>query len=53
MNKRHFVALAEAIREIANRRERQRAAETVAKVCQRFNSQFNIDRFLRACDAHY
>jgi len=50
MSKKHFNALAEAIREIANRQERKRAAETVAEVCQRFNSRFDTGRFFRACN---
>jgi hypothetical protein len=49
VNKRHFVALAEAISGIANKTERRRAAEIVARVCQRFNGQFDMGRFLRAC----
>ena len=49
MSKKHFDALAEAISEIDNKRERRRAAEIVARVCQRFNGQFDIGRFLRAC----
>ncbi len=49
MSKQHFEAFAQAIREIANKGERKRTAETVAKVCQRFNGGFDKGRFLRAC----
>ena len=49
MSKQHFEAFARAIREIANKGERKRTAETVAKVCQRFNGGFDKGRFLRAC----
>jgi hypothetical protein len=52
MTKRHFNALAEAIREICNPQERKRAAETVAEVCRRFNGRFDCGRFFRACNVN-
>jgi hypothetical protein len=52
MTKKHFNALAEAIREIARAEERKRAAETVAEVCRRFNGRFDAGRFFRACNVN-
>ena len=52
MTKKHFDALAEAIREIASPKERKRTAETVAAVCRRFNGQFDTGRFFRACNVN-
>jgi hypothetical protein len=52
MTKKHFLALAEAIREIGNQQERRRAAETVAQVCRRFNGRFDSGRFFRACNVN-
>jgi len=39
MTKKHFNALAEAIRGIARAEERKLAAERVAEVCRRFNGR--------------
>ena len=49
MTKKHFIALAVAIRGISNAEERERAARAIADVCAGANSQFDRKRFLRAC----
>jgi hypothetical protein len=58
MSKKHFKALAEALRdafEIANERSSDRASgvvlamERVAYVCQDMNNRFDRRRFLTAC----
>ena len=50
MTRKHFDALAEAIRRIRDAEERRRTAETVAAVCRRFNGRFDAGRFFRACN---
>ncbi len=49
MTKKHFIALAGAIREISNPQERERAAQAIANVCASQNSNFDRARFLSAC----
>ena len=49
MSKKHFRALADAIANIADKTERERAARLVADVCIGFNGRFDRGRFLRAC----
>ena len=52
MSKKHFIALAEAIRGISSPAERERMAELIAGVCQQCNSNFNRARFLAACNTN-
>ena len=49
MSRKHFIALAEAIRNISNPEERKRAANAVADVCAGSNGRFDRARFIRAC----
>lgn len=49
MSRKHFIALAAAIKAISNEDERRRAAELIADVCQQSNARFNRARFLAAC----
>ena len=50
MSKKHFRALADAIANIADNVERERAARLVADVCIGFNGRFDRGRFYRACN---
>jgi hypothetical protein len=49
MSRKHFEAIAKAIKEITNADERKRAAEILASVCAASNPRFNRSRFLNAC----
>jgi hypothetical protein len=49
MSRKHFNALAFAIREITDPNARRIAAETVADACRQFNPRFDRERFMRAC----
>ena len=46
MTKKHFKALAEAIKTLDNR---EQAANAVADACQQFNDRFDRKRFLKEC----
>lgn len=48
MSRKHFQAMADAIRELAPE-ARKAAAEAMAKVCKSFNPRFDESRFLQAC----
>ena len=49
MTRKHFAALAAAIRQIEDYNERRRAAELIARACRQFNSGFSYERFYAAC----
>jgi hypothetical protein len=49
MSRKHFIALADAVKGISNPQERERAARAIADVCAGANSNFDRGRFLRAC----
>lgn len=49
LHSKHFQAFAARISKIENGKVRMETALVVAKVCKRFNENFNHDRFLRAC----
>jgi hypothetical protein len=49
MSSKHFQALADCVREIANKRERTRTAERIASVYAQSNVSFNYARVYRAC----
>ena len=49
MTRKHFQALADEIKEIADVVARRLAAEAVARACKRMNPAFNKDRFIAAC----
>lgn len=49
MSRKHFVALAASIRQIADKRAKAAAAHAVADACRLFNGHFDRSRFLRAC----
>jgi hypothetical protein len=49
MSKKDFIKLAEAIRQISDLQERERAMWRVADVCQRSNDRFDVNRFRKAC----
>lgn len=46
MTRKHFIALAEALKDSGASRA---TCEAVAAVCKRMNSGFDKDRFLTAC----
>jgi len=50
MSRKHFTALAEAIRAISDPAERRRAAALIADVCQSANPRFDRQRFYAACN---
>jgi hypothetical protein len=49
MTKKHFNALAEALRTIPDESIRGVAARAVASACQQFNPRFDLTRFLKLC----
>jgi len=49
MTRKHFRALAVAIRAIKDEWERRQNAQAMADLCQRQNPRFDRDRFYRAC----
>jgi len=49
MSRKHFEAIAEAIRSIESIEARRIAAEKLAAVCAGQNSRFNYSRFMKAC----
>lgn len=55
MTKKHFKAIAEAIRDVTTqergsaRKAVRRVAWGLAKVCMRDNGRFNYDKFMSAC----
>lgn len=51
MSKKHFEALAAAIKEIEDKAARVEAALAVGRVCANFNKAFDLPRFLAACNA--
>lgn len=52
MSKKHFRLLAEAIAGIPETAitDREGVADIIGKVCQKFNSNFNWDKWCKACD---
>jgi hypothetical protein len=50
MTRKHFQAMADAIRCIPDPDERRAQAEALARHCQRANPLFNRVRFLAACE---
>lgn len=50
MTRQHFKALADEIANISDDTARLAAACAVARVCAKFNSNFNRDRFFAACN---
>jgi hypothetical protein len=51
MSRKHFRALADAIRLIPDAAARRQAAAAVASVCRAMNGRFDTARFLEAADA--
>lgn len=51
LQRRHFVAFAEAIADLHYNTERVMCANLVAGVCHEFNPRFARHRFMVACDA--
>jgi len=49
MSRKHFTALAAAVRQIADPSERRRTAELIADVCAASNDRFDRQRFYSAC----
>jgi Ca2+-binding EF-hand superfamily protein len=49
MSRKHFKALAEAIKSISNEQERERVANLIAEVCASQNPRFSFTTFYRAC----
>lgn len=49
MSRKHFQALADAIKTIESAEERRRVAELVARVCASQNQHFSYSRFYAAC----
>ena len=50
MTRKHFEALAAEIRQIPDKVAREQAARAVARACRQFNPNFDMSRFLAACD---
>ena len=50
LTRKHFEALAAEIRQIPDRVVREQAAHAMARVCRQFNPNFDMSRFLAACD---
>ncbi len=49
MGMKHFVEFAVCVSHIANMAERKRTAKLISDVCSHFNSDFDSDKFFRAC----
>ena len=49
MRRKHFRALAEAIKSIENHNERIRMADLIGIVCSEYNNRFNWSRWRTAC----
>lgn len=50
MSRKHFKAIAEALCNISDDAQRAYAARLMAGVCRQFNSNFDTERFYRACN---
>jgi len=50
MTRKHFEALARAIRAIADDWEREQNAQSMADLCQKQNPRFDRARFYAACN---
>lgn len=50
MSRKHFIAIAKAISEIADAADRAKMAGIMAKVCRDENPGFDIARFYKACN---
>lgn len=53
MTKKHFVALAHAISQIADPVNREEVARLVAVLCSESNPNFDFGRFYAACNVDY
>lgn len=51
MSKKHFKAIAEVIREIDSREQRQATGYALADLFEGYNTRFDYDKFIKACDA--
>ena len=49
MTRKHFEAIAQTIKAIADAGERQRQAEAMANMCAQQNKRFDRARFFAAC----
>lgn len=50
MSRKHFIALAEEIKDIRDTKTRKEAAVAVAHACKRMNNAFDWGRFMSACN---
>ena len=50
MSRKHFVALVKYINAIMDPHARLQAACAVSSACQETNSNFDVDRFFKACN---
>lgn len=49
MTRKDFNAIADALKEISDEKERRRVAELICTVCRRQNERFDKERFMAAC----
>jgi len=49
MTRKHFIAMAQEISQMTDRKSARIAAEAFAQVARSVNSRFNTERFLTAC----
>ena len=49
MTKKHFIAMAQEISQMPDRKSARIAAEAFAQVARAVNPRFNFDRFYTAC----
>jgi hypothetical protein len=49
MTRKHFIAMAKEIAQMADRKSARVAAEAFAQVARSVNSRFDTNRFLTAC----
>ena len=49
MTRKHFIAMAQEIAQMTDRKSARIAAEAFSQVARSVNSRFNTERFLTAC----
>lgn len=50
LTRKHFKAIAETVSKISDPKTREDAARTQAAICAESNPNFDLDRFLAACN---
>jgi hypothetical protein len=49
LTRKHFVAMAEQVKAITNKKQAKALADSMVKLCQESNPRFDVARFLVAC----